>query len=87
MLNQATIVGRVKELESGLIVVGVMNIVDNYEELIDIPVEISGNIAKMVLGNCHKGDLMGVRGKLINKNGNIMISAEKITFLSKGGDK
>ena len=51
-----------------------------------IPIEIFGVVAENTSNYCHKGDVIGVKGRIENNNG-VVIKGEKITFLSsKAGE-
>lgn len=53
-----------------------------------IDVLLTGSIATNVKEYCKKGDLVGVKGRLTTKKNNIIIIADKISFLaSKRGNK
>ena len=57
------------------------NIDGEYESDI-IPIILWGGIAESTMDYCHKGDLVGIKGRLQMKEDKIEIIAEKITFLS-----
>jgi len=104
MLNQVVIVGRlvkeleVKELESGKVVSNITLAVPrsfkNAEGIYEtdfIECTLWNGVAENTAEYCHKGDLLGVKGRLETKqietendgliNSTIVI-AEKITFLN-----
>lgn len=90
MLNQIVLVGRLKEIEYEdevnveftLVVPRNYKNIDGIYEEDNIPVYISGSIAKNFKEYCKKGDLIGVKGRIQVKDNDIEIVAEKITFLS-----
>lgn len=47
-----------------------------------IPVILWEEIASNVEKYCKKGDVVGIKGRLINENNEIKFIAEKVTFLS-----
>lgn len=90
MLNQVVLVGRLKEVKyEDEVNVGFTLVVPRSYKNIDgiyeedrIPVYISGSIAKNFKEYCKEGDLVGIKGRVQEKDGKIDIIAEKITFLS-----
>ena len=97
MLNQTVIVGRItkdieiKELENGKKVVNLTIAVPrsykNEEGIYDtdfIPCTLWNTIATSVSEYCKKGDLVGIKGRLENKEDGLVLIAEKVTFLSSG---
>lgn len=97
MLNQTVIVGRItkdieiKELENGKKVINLTIAVPrsykNAEGIYDtdfIPCTLWNYIATNVLEYCKKGDLVGIKGRLENKEDKLVLVAEKVTFLSSG---
>lgn len=90
MLNQVELVGRInKEIENNILSLAIPRSSKNengeYEtDFIDI--YVSGNIAKSTSEYTKKGDIVGIKGRLermpqINQK-NLMVVAEKVTFLS-----
>ena len=87
MLNNTVLVGRIKYISPDFMDVAVFNSSD--KEAYDlITVAISENISKHANEYCTLNDLVGVKGKLANKDGKLVVVADRITFLSstKGGD-
>lgn len=85
MLNQCILVGRIKELHEGNIIIAVSRAWKNEKEEYDvdeIKVAIEGKINESVNEYCKKGDIVGVKGRLENVNDILVVKAEKITFLS-----
>lgn len=91
MLNQFVIVGRLKE----------RNILSESKECWEIETEsvnnssrkkvrlaIALNFRKDYFDELKEGDLLGVRGSFCSEHGNdLLLIAEKITFLKSGEDK
>lgn len=99
MLNQAVIVGRlvqdleIKELENGNketeIILSCQRAYKNEEGMYEtdfIPVRLFGKVAQNTLEYCHKGDIIGVRGRVQIEDEKIVIMGERITFLSNNKD-
>lgn len=100
MLNQTVLVGRltdkpeVKELEDGKKVCNVTLAVprsyknENGEYDTDfIPVVLWNAIAGNVVEYVTKGDIVGIKGRLENRDTGLTLIAEKVTFLSSNKDK
>ena len=96
MLNQVILVGRiVRDPEMKLpadnrdtvIVLAIPNSYKNSNGEYDtnfIKCVLYNGIAKNVIEYCHKGDLVGVRGRIVATNEeNMMIVANRITFLTQ----
>lgn len=79
MLNQVSLVGRIncKPYDNFLSIK-----MKDYDKEFNIMVYISDSIRDNILQFINTGDLVGIRGKIDINNGNIIINAEKITFLS-----
>ena len=99
MLNQTVLVGRLvkelefKKLESGKkvcnITLAVPRSFKNEEgeyETDFIDCTLWGNIAENTVEYCHKGDLIGIKGRLQTREGTLYVMAEKITFLNSKGE-
>lgn len=98
MLNQTVIIGRlvsnpeitqVEERSLCNIQIAVPRSYknDNGEYETDfVPVMVWDGIATNLNEYCHKGDLVGVKGRIEMKDNQIIIIAEKITFLSSKKD-
>ena len=95
MLNQTVLVGRItmdpqiEKLEEGKNVCNLVIAIprayknDNGEYETDfIPVILWNAIADTTIEYCHKGDIVGIKGRLESVNDRIQIIAEKVTFLS-----
>ena len=85
MSNNVILVGRIEEIKENLIKIKTTRNFKNesgeYETDI-IPCVINGHIASSVNEYCEKDDVVGIRGRLENKNNNLIVVADKITFLS-----
>ena len=86
MLNQAILVGRVKELHEGEITIAVSKAYKNAEGEYDtdiIKIVLEGNLNSSVNDYCSIGDIVGVKGRIESlSNDGLVIKAEKISFLS-----
>lgn len=95
MLNNTVLVGRlvndptINELESGtkasIITLAVPRSYKNMNgeyETDFIPVVLWKGIAENTAEYCHKGDMIGIKGRLQIKEDKIEVIAEKVTFLS-----
>ena len=82
MLNQVVLVGRVVEMPN-----------DNNEFVIKIPrpegkesdlvtIALSDNIASNVHEYCEEKCIVGIKGRIANVDGKLVINAEKVTFLT-----
>ena len=100
MLNQLVLVGRlvdkptVEEMEDGRKVSYIkVAVLRNYknadgEYLTDvIPITLYNGIAENTESYCNKGDLIGFKGRVEENEENIILVAEKITFLSSKSEK
>lgn len=85
MLNQAIIVGRLKNIENGKVVLAVPRTYKNENGEYDtdyIEVRLSDAIEKNVSTYCEIGDLVGIKGRLESDINKMFVIAEKVTFLS-----
>ena len=104
MLNQTVLVGRITqdpkkiELENGkeksFIELAVSRSFKNEDGIYEtdfIEVSINGGMAENVLEYCKKGDIVGVKGRILTHKENdariYEIVAEKVTFLASGKDE
>lgn len=87
MLNNTIFVGKIKGVLQNFMEVDVRS-KDNEDVYDTVPVELSENLYDSIYKYSKLGDLIGVRGRLTNKNGKLVVAADKITLLSstKGGD-
>lgn len=92
-MNQCVLVGRLSSIQNDYVVLTVTRTFKNSEDIYDIDninVYLSGNIRDRVHEYCHKGDVIGIRGRITSaeysKEGvtyrQLKIIAEKVTFLS-----
>lgn len=95
MLNNLVLVGRlvsdpeINETEKGKVTDITLAVPRSYKneegeyETDFIPVKLFGQIASTTVEYCRKGDLIGVKGRLVRLNDkDLKVVAEKITFLS-----
>lgn len=91
MLNQVILVGRLKdEIEwldeqNAILTLAIPRPTkdENGEYGIDmVKVKIVGQIADNTAEYCHKGDIIGIKGRVVTEDDKINIVAEKVTFLS-----
>lgn len=85
MLNQVVVVGRLKNIENGELVMAVPRSFKNENGEYDtdyIEVRLSDAIEKNVSTYCEIGDLVGVKGKLESDLNRMYVIADKVTFLS-----
>lgn len=94
MLNQIVLVGRmvenVKIVEENEKKYGYMNLkiqrsYKNNEGIFEediIPVKLWGQVAENTYEYCKKGDVVGIKGRIENNNNELIIIADKVTFLS-----
>jgi single-strand DNA-binding protein len=91
MLNQAVLVGRLNETpkyEEGKNSIIMLSVPRSYKnengeyETDLIKVMISEQMAKNTVEYCKKGDLVGIKGKVVVKDDTMYILGEKLTFLS-----
>lgn len=85
MLNQAIVVGRLKNIENGKVVLAVPRSYKNAEgeyETDYIEAKLSKSISDNVLSYCEVEDLVGIKGRLESDLNRMYVIAEKVTFLS-----
>lgn len=82
MLNQVTIVGRIcRSLDdNGILRISVPR--TTGDKINKIKVKITGDMISTVKTYCKERDLIGIRGRLEEESGRIILVAEKVTFLS-----
>lgn len=78
MLNQVILVGRLEKIENSGIILKVGNL-ENREKFDYISINVNKGILDNIKENCEIGCILGVKGKITNKN---KIIANKISFLS-----
>ena len=77
MLNMFTVVGRINEIGNDTIDISVPD-ADDKTENFNIHIEIGFNMFNQIKEYCHIGDLIGVKGRILNNK----LVGEKVTFLS-----
>jgi len=85
MLNQAILVGRVKELQDDKITIAIPRSYKNEDGEYDtdyVDIHMQGTIKESATEYLNKGDIVGIKGSLSTNEGNVWVNAEKITFLS-----
>ena len=91
MLNQAILVGRVGSFEELNEKTALMDLVitRSYKnektkeyDIDTVKVEINGNLKANTMEYVVKGDVVGIKGRLENQDNEIIVIAEKVTFLS-----
>lgn len=94
MLNQVVMVGRltsdleINEVEGKKVCSLTLAIPRSYKnsegeyETDFIPTTLWNAVAENTAEYCKKGDIIGVKGRVESKDGQINIMAEKVTFLS-----
>lgn len=87
MLNNTIFVGKIKGVLQNFMEVEVYS-KDDEDKYDSIPVELSENLYNTIYKYSNLGDLVGVRGRLANKDNRLIVIADKITVLNsaKGGD-
>lgn len=98
MTNYIVLVGRlvndptIERIENGkeisTITVAVTRSYKNADGEYDtdfIPVNLYKNIAEKTAEYCHKGDVIGIKGRMEFKEDKLEVIAEKVTFLSSSG--
>ena len=89
MLNGVTVVGRINYIyvEDNILEIKCIKTlykdnVENGEEEIYIPVMLSDSIMERTKQYCNINDIVGVKGWLKNRDGKLIVRADKLTFLS-----
>ena len=91
MLNQIVLVGRlaneptIKENGECIVTLAVPRTYKNQDgeyETDFIPCVLFKNIAETTREYCKKGDVIGIRGRIQTSENEIVLVAEKVTFLS-----
>lgn len=86
-MNNAILVGRIKGIEEDTNVI--MIEVSTKETTTLLPVKLSEGIADRVKEYCKVDDVVGIKGSLTCEeiNGNVLIVAEKVSFLSSKAEE
>ena len=89
MLNAVTVVGRINYIyiEDNILEIKCIkqlykDNVENGEEEIYIPVMLSDSIMERTKQYCNINDIVGVKGWLKNRDGKLIVMADKLTFLA-----
>lgn len=85
MCNNFVLVGRlvtISNVEDGNVILTIGLRKEDSEEQELIPITLKGTIASSVNEYCEKGNIMGIKGKITNKEDKIELVADKVTFLS-----
>lgn len=85
MCNNFVLVGRLvttSNVEDGDVILTIGLRKEDSEEQELIPICLKGTIANSVNEYCEKGSIMGIKGKIINKEDKIELVADKVTFIS-----
>ena len=82
MLNQIVLVGKMSEIKEQD---GKVNLKLNVQnELVDVT--LTEHLGKSVLEYCQNDSVLGIKGKITYEDGNMIILAEKVTFLAPKKD-
>lgn len=90
MLNQCVVVGRVQEVyyNDNIIELKCPRQTPNEQDI--IPCRFSDSMKENLKTYCDKGDIVGVKGRLISEGTTVFVQAERVSFLSrsdmKGGE-
>ena len=89
MLNGVTVVGRINYIyvEDNILEIKCIKTlykdnVENGQEEVYIPVMLSDSIMNKTKQYCNINDIVGVKGWLKNRDGKLIVMAEKLTFLA-----
>lgn len=82
MLNQIILVGKVNSLDDNMLEVKVSRPENSCISADEFWVVLSDNISERVHEYIKEGDTVGIKGRLENWKGKVIIKAEKVTFLS-----
>lgn len=85
MLNRAVVVGRIQKIFDDSIVELRVTLNEKSSYAI-VPVLLSLNIYENLKRHCIEEDIIGIKGRLIDKAGHLMVEASKVTFLSSHGE-
>lgn len=90
MLNQFVNVGRIKEINKNGIIIEITRSYKNSEGIYEtdlIPIVLKYNILDNAKNYCKIGDLVGTKGHIETKDNQIVLIAEKISFLASSTKK
>lgn len=83
-MNTIVLVGRITSFEGNEVTISVNRNYKNEDGIYMsdlIPVRLSANIGEKMKEFCKIGDVIGVKGRLENRDG-VVVMAEKATFVS-----
>ena len=95
-MNQVILVGRIvndptiEENEKCILTIAVTRSFKNADGVYEtdlIPCLIWNGIVSNVCDYCHKGDVVGIKGRLQTKDNILEVIAEKVTFLSNKSEE
>lgn len=88
-MNNAIVIGRIKEIEENKLVLTVARPFKNKKEKYKedfITCKLSNEMCETLLKYCEKNNLIAIKGELHSDNENMYVSVNKLTFLaSKNG--
>lgn len=85
MMNQLVVVGKIYSIDKGIVNVAVKRIYQNENGEYDtdiIPFNLIGNMYNNVEDFCKIDDTIGIKARIEIQENNIVLIAEKVTFLS-----
>ena len=83
-MNTVVLVGRITSFEGNEVIISVNRNYKNEDGIYmsdSIPVWLSANIGEKMQEFCKIGDVIGVKGRLENRGG-VVVMADKVSFLS-----
>ena len=87
MLNQCVVVGRVKDIyyDENIVELNCPRQTPNEHDI--IPCKFSEGMKENLKSYCAKGDIVGVKGRLISEGTTVFVYAERVSFLSRNAMK
>lgn len=83
-MNNVILVGRITSFEGNEVTISVTRNYKNEDGIYMsdlIPIHLGINIAEKMVDFCKIGDVIGVKGRLENRGG-VVLMAEKVSFIS-----
>lgn len=83
-MNNVILVGRITDFEGNEVTISVNRNYKNEDGIYmsdSIPVRLSANIGEKMKEFCKIGDVIGVKGRLENRAG-VVVMADKVSFIS-----
>ena len=83
-MNNVILVGRITSFEGNEVTVSITRNYKNEDGIYmsdSIPVRLSANIGEKMTEFCRIGDVIGVKGRLENRGG-VVVMADKVSFIS-----